>query len=169
MRALRWLDQKLSFTQRHRTFLYREIPKGLGYSYCFGGIAFTFYIILVISGLMLSLYYVPSEKEAYMSVVRITEELFMGRIIRGLHSWSASLFIISIIMHSIRVFISRAYLPPRDLNWITGAFTMFLAMASGFTGYLLPWDQKAYWATEVGTSIFTVSYTHLTLPTIYSV
>jgi quinol-cytochrome oxidoreductase complex cytochrome b subunit len=154
MGVLRWLDQKLRFTQRHREFLYRDIPQGLGYSYCFGGIAFTFYMILVASGLVLSLYYVPSEKEAYNSVVKITEELFLGRIIRGLHSWSASLFIISTIIHSIRVFVSRAYLPPRDLNWLTGALTMLLAMASGFTGYLLPWDQKAYWATEVGTSIF---------------
>ncbi len=154
MGVLRWLDQKLRFTQRHREFLYRDIPPGLGYSYCFGGIAFTFYMILVASGLVLSLYYVPSEKEAYNSVVKITEELFLGRIIRGLHSWSASLFIISTIIHSIRVFVSRAYLPPRDLNWLTGALTMLLAMASGFTGYLLPWDQKAYWATEVGTSIF---------------
>lgn len=151
---LRRLDERFNLSKRHQRFFKRSIPDGLGYSYCLGGIAFTFFLVLVFSGLMLSLYYVPSEKEAFNTVVRITEQSMLGRIVRGIHSWSASLFIISIIAHSIRVFLSRAYMPPRDLNWMTGVLIMLLSMASGFTGYLLPWDQKAYWATEVGTSMF---------------
>lgn len=151
---LEWLDKRLSFSQRHGNFLERKIPDGLNYSYCLGGIAFTFFIFLVISGLLLSLYYIPHERAAYQSIVTINEEMLLGRIVRGIHKWSASLFIIFTILHSLRVFITRSYLPPRDLNWMTGALTMIFSMASGFTGYLLPWDQKAFWATEVGTSIF---------------
>lgn len=151
---LQWLDKRLLFSSRHKDFLERNIPTGLGYSYCLGGIAFTFFIFLVLSGLLLSLYYIPHEKSAYQSIVIINQEMLTGRIIRGIHKWSASLFIIFTILHSLRVFITRSYLPPRDLNWMTGALTMLFSMASGFTGYLLPWDQKAYWATEVGTSIF---------------
>lgn len=151
---IHWLDERLLFSQRHKGFLERDIPEGLGYSYCLGGIAFTFFIFLIISGLLLSLYYTPHEQSAYQSIVIITQDMLLGKIIRGIHKWSASLFIIFTILHSLRVFITRSYLPPRDLNWITGALTMLFSMASGFTGYLLPWDQKAYWATEVGTSIF---------------
>ncbi|MFQ3573522.1 MAG: cytochrome b N-terminal domain-containing protein [Thermodesulfovibrionales bacterium] len=151
---LDWLDKSLAFSQRHKNFLERKIPAGLGYSYCLGGIAFTFFIFLVVSGLLLSLYYTPDEMRSYQSIVFITQDMLLGRIIRGVHKWSASLFIIFTILHSLRVFITRSYLPPRDLNWMTGALTLLFAMASGFTGYLLPWDQKAYWATEVGTSIF---------------
>jgi len=151
---LNWIDRKLRFTARHKDFLYRKIPENIGYSYCFGGMAFIFYLILVLSGLMLTIYYVPSDTEAYKSVVMISEQNFISRIIRNTHKISASLFIIAIILHSLRVFIFRAYLPPRDLNWMTGVMAMLLAFASGFTGYLLPWDQKAYWATEVGTNIF---------------
>lgn len=150
----RLIDRRFQLSQRHRRFLQRSIPERIGYSYCLGGIAFVFYLVLVFTGLLLSLYYVPSETEAYQSVVLITEQSVLGRIVRGMHSWSASLFIIFTILHSLRVYLSRAYLPPRELNWVTGSLLMILAMASGFTGYLLPWDQKAYWATEVGTAIF---------------
>ncbi|MCI0469029.1 MAG: cytochrome b N-terminal domain-containing protein [Nitrospirae bacterium] len=117
---------------------------------------FIYFIILVFTGLLLSLYYIPSEKEAFNSIVMITNEAALGWLVRSLHKWSASLFIIFIMLHSIRVFISKAYRPPRDLNWMTGIFGFLTAMASGFTGYLLPWDQKAYWATVVGTAMFNV-------------
>ncbi len=148
-----WLDLRFGLKKPHGRFLQRRVPSDLGYTYCFGGMAFTFFLTLAFSGLLLSLYYVPSEKEAYRSIVMITDEVTLGWLVRGFHKWSASLFIISIMLHSIRVFVSKAYRPPRELNWMVGVMTFVLCMFSGFTGYLLPWDQKAYWATEVGTSM----------------
>jgi len=154
-RVFDWLDNRFGLKKPHARFLQRRVPSDLGYTYCFGGMAFAYFLMLALSGVLLSLYYVPSEKEAFRSIVMITNEVRMGWLIRGLHKWSASLFIISIILHTTRVFVSKSYRPPRDLNWIVGVITFALVMFSGFTGYLLPWDQKAYWATEVGTAMAT--------------
>jgi quinol-cytochrome oxidoreductase complex cytochrome b subunit len=137
----------------HRGIFERDIPEGINYFYCFGGIAFTAFLLCLISGLFLSLYYVPSEKEAYKSILMIHEEVILGKFIRGIHKWSASVLILSIIIHSIRVFITKSYRLPRELNWVVGVIIFFIVMLEGFTGYLLPWDQKAFWATVVGTNI----------------
>jgi quinol-cytochrome oxidoreductase complex cytochrome b subunit len=147
------IDRRFGVKAPHRNFLRREIPSGLSYLYCLGGVAFTLVILLVVTGMMLSFYYVPSEAEAFPSVVRITREVRFGSLIRGVHKWSANLLILFIVLHSVRVFVHRAYRPPRELNWVAGSFTLLLALSSGFTGYLLPWNQKAYWATVVGTNM----------------
>lgn len=148
-----WLDRNFGIKKPHRRFFYRPIPEGVNYFFCLGGIAFTLFIMLFASGLMLAIYYVPSENEAFASIVHITNEVRFGWFIRAFHKWSANLFIVTIILHTIRVFIYKAYRHPREFNWIAGSMTLVIALASGFTGYLLPWDQKAYWATEVGTSM----------------
>jgi quinol-cytochrome oxidoreductase complex cytochrome b subunit len=148
-----WLDRTFGFKKPHRRFLYRNIPEDVNYFFCLGGIAFALFIFLFASGLMLALYYVPAENEAFASIVRITNEVRLGWFIRSFHNWSAHLFIVAILLHTIRVFIYKAYRPPRQLNWVAGSLTLITALASGFTGYLLPWDQRAYWATEVGTSM----------------
>ncbi|NTU43722.1 MAG: DUF4405 domain-containing protein [Nitrospirales bacterium] len=152
-RIFDWIDSRFGVKQPHRRFLTRGIPENLSYAYCMGGLAFTYFLFLVFTGFLLSLYYVPSEKEAFSSVVMITDEVPLGWLIRSFHKWSATLFIVFIMLHTVRVVIHRAYRHPRELNWIAGSMGMIVAMASGFTGYLLPWDQKAYWATEVGTSM----------------
>ncbi|GER93055.1 cytochrome b6 [hot springs metagenome] len=149
-----WIDSHFGVKEPHKRFLQRTIPPNVNYSYCLGGIAFTYFLMLAFTGLLLSIYYVPSEKEAFKSIIAITNEVTLGWFIRSLHKWSANLFIVFIIFHAIRVFIHKAYKPPRELNWMAGVLGFVVAMASGFTGYLLPWDQKAYWATEVGTSMF---------------
>lgn len=153
-KILDWIDGRFRIKEPHSRFFQRPVPENLNYSYCLGGMAFTFFLMLAFTGMLLSIYYIPSEKEAFKSIVNITNEVVLGWLIRSLHKWSANLFIISIILHTIRVFVSKAYRPPRELNWIAGTLGLVIAMASGFTGYLLPWDQKAYWATEVGTSMF---------------
>lgn len=148
-----WLDSRFWIKDPHKKFLQRPLPPDLNYSYCLGGMAFTLFLISALTGLFLSIYYVPSETEAYRSIIRINNEIRLGWLVRSTHKWSAHLLIIFTILHTIRVFVSGAYRPPRELNWIAGALTFILTMASGFTGYLLPWDQRAYWATVVGTSM----------------
>ena len=99
------------------------------------------------------LFDVPAAHEAFQSMVRLQNDVWLGGQIRAIHKWSANLLIAFILLHTIRVFIHKAYRPPRELNWMAGAFGFVAVLASGFTGYLLPWDQKAYWATVVGTSM----------------
>lgn len=149
-----WIDSRFGVKEPHKRFMRRPLPENINYSYCLGGMAFTYFLILVFTGMLLSIYYVPSEKEAFRSIVNITDKVPLGWLIRSLHKWSANLLIIFIILHAIRVFVCKAYRSPRELNWMAGVLSFVIAMASGFTGYLLPWDQKAYWATEVGTSMF---------------
>jgi quinol-cytochrome oxidoreductase complex cytochrome b subunit len=149
-----WIDSRFGIKEPHKRFLVRPVPKNINYSYCLGGISFVYFLILVFSGMLLSIYYIPSEKEAFKSVIFITRDVPLGWLVRSIHKWSANLFIVFIILHTMRVFISKAYRPPRELNWMAGSLGFLIAMASGFTGYLLPWDQKAYWATEVGTAMF---------------
>ncbi|MBF0537125.1 MAG: cytochrome b N-terminal domain-containing protein [Nitrospirae bacterium] len=121
--------------------------------YCLGGASLFFYLVLFATGLLLSMYYIPSETEAYDSILRLQREVNLGWFIRAIHKWSATFLILFILAHTLRVFYSKAYRSPKELNWVVGCLTLVLSFASGFTGYLLPWDQKAYWATEVGTSM----------------
>ncbi len=153
MKLIEWFLDRFRLKSAHRGIFEREIPEGITYFYCFGGIAFTAFLICLVSGLFLSFYYIPSEKEAYLSIQKIHEEVYLGKLLRGIHKWAANVLIVSIIIHSIRVFITRSYRPPRELNWIVGVIIFVIVMFEGFTGYLLPWDQKAYWATVVGTNI----------------
>lgn len=153
MNLIDWFLDRFRLKSAHRGVFERDIPEGLNYFYCFGGIAFTAFIFCVLSGLFLSTHYIPSEKEAYESILRLHEEVRLGKIIRGIHKWSANVLIISLIIHSLRVFVTKSFRPPRELNWIVGVLIFILVMLEGFTGYLLPWDQKAYWATVVGTNI----------------
>lgn len=146
-------DSRFGIRTPHRKFLRRNLPQKLTYFYCLGGVAFTLFLALVLTGMLLSFYYVPAETEAFQSIVRITRDVKFGGLIRGMHKWSANLLIIFIVLHGVRVFVHKAYRPPRELNWMAGSLTLAIALASGFTGYLLPWDQKAYWATVVGTNM----------------
>ncbi len=148
-----WIDSRFGIREPHKKFFQRPLPQGINYSYCLGGIAFTLYLISAATGILLAIYYVPSVGEAYTSVIRINEEVFLGWLVRSMHKWSANLLIVFVMLHALRVFVNGSYKPPRELNWVAGVFTFVLSMASGFTGYLLPWDQKAYWATVVGTSM----------------
>ncbi len=152
-RIFDWLDSRFGLRSSHPGFLERALPEKLGYLHCLGGVAFTIYLSLLFTGLLLSVYYVPSEAEAYRSILRIDREVRLGWLVRSIHKWGADLLILFIVLHTLRVVSSRAYRPPRELNWLAGSLTLVVAFASGFTGYLLPWDQKAYWATVVGTSM----------------
>ena len=149
-----WIDERLDVHDYvKKDILDKPIPKGLNLTYCFGGITFFLFLMLAATGFFMAIYYIPSPLQAYDSVDFLTYEISMGSIVRGVHHWSANLMVITITLHMIRVFVYGAYKKPRELNWITGVLLFSLVMGFSFTGYLLPWDQKAYWATKVGTSI----------------
>jgi len=153
MRILDTINDRLGFTGRHRRVLDRPVPGWINYVYCFGGITFTLFTILVLTGLLLSSHYIPSESDAYRSIQRLQREVPLGGLVRGAHHWAGNLMVVTIVLHMLRVFATGSYKNPRELHWVAGAFLLVLTLSFGFTGYLLPWDQKAYWATVVGTNM----------------
>jgi quinol-cytochrome oxidoreductase complex cytochrome b subunit len=153
MNIIDYLNARMGFTSRHRRVMDKPVPGWINYFFCFGGITFTLFIVQVLTGLLLSLYYTPTEAEAYTSIQQLHQAVPFGRLLRGVHHWAANLMVVMVLVHMIRVFISGSYKNPRELNWVAGVLLFLLTMAFGFTGYLLPWDQKAYWATVVGTNM----------------
>ena len=121
--------------------------------YCLGGITFTLFLIQGITGTLLAFYYKPTPEDAYASIQFIETQVRFGASIRAIHHWSANAMVIMVVAHLLRVFITGAFKPPRELNWISGVVLFIVTLGFGFTGYLLPWDQRAYWATTVGTEI----------------
>lgn len=149
-----WIDERVEMHEYiKKDILDKPIPKGLNFSYCFGGITFFLFLMLAVTGYFMTFYYVPSPTQAYDAVDFMTYEVSMGSVVRGVHHWSANLMVVTIVLHMIRVYIYGAYKKPREINWITGVLLLCMVMGFAFTGYLLPWDQKAYWATKVGTSV----------------
>jgi len=118
--------------------------------YCLGGISFFIILLQVLTGMFLMLYYSPSPDHAYASVNYIRNEVLCGAFVQNLHRVGASALILMVFLHMMRVYFTKSYKNPRELNWISGVFLLGLVTGFGFTGYLLPWDQKAYWATTVG-------------------
>jgi len=131
----------------------RPVPGWINYVYCFGGITFTLFIVQLLTGLLLSIHYNPSGAEAYASIQRLDQAVPLGGLLRSVHKWAANLMVVMVLLHMIRVFITGSYKNPRELTWIAGTLLFVMTLAFGFTGYLLPWDQKAYWATVVGTNM----------------
>jgi quinol-cytochrome oxidoreductase complex cytochrome b subunit len=153
MRLLDYLNTRMVFTGRHRRVLDKPVPEWINYFYCFGGITFTLFIVQLLTGLLLSVHYTPSEAEAYKSIQHLHLNVPLGHLLRSVHHWAANLMVVMVTLHMLRVFITGAYKNPRELNWIAGAVLLLMTLGFGFTGYLLPWDQKAYWATVVGTNM----------------
>jgi ubiquinol-cytochrome c reductase cytochrome b subunit/cytochrome b6 len=121
--------------------------------WCLGGMPAYLFVVQVVTGIILTFYYVPEPSHAYESVWRITYEVPFGWWIRALHRWSANLMIVSLILHTMRVFFTGAYRAPRELNWIFGAILLLLSFAFGFTGYSLVYEQLAYWGATVATNL----------------
>ena len=151
-----WADQRTGWRATWKAVFLRKIPK-VNWLYTLGSATLTVLIIQVVTGILLTLYYVPDPTQAYASVDYITNELPFGWLIRGLHHWGASAMVVLTIAHMIRVIIYGAYKFPREVTWLTGVALLLLVFSFGFTGYLLPWDQKAYWGTVVGTRIAAVT------------
>ncbi len=121
--------------------------------YYFGGLALFFFIIQVVTGILLLFYYEPTTDEAYKSVQKIITQVPFGWLIRSLHSWSANGLVLMVFVHMFSAFLMKAYRAPRRIMWVTGVILLLLIFGFGFTGYLLPWDETAYFATKIGTEV----------------
>jgi ubiquinol-cytochrome c reductase cytochrome b subunit/menaquinol-cytochrome c reductase cytochrome b subunit len=161
MFPLDWLEERSGLIGGVRYFLFRNVPADINWMQTLGSAALTAFLVQAITGVILAMYYDPSaatdpatgKPVAWESIVNITDHLFMGWLVRGMHKWGASVFIILMFLHMGRVFLFGAYKYPRELNWIIGVLILVMGMMEGFTGYLLPWDQTAYWASVVGINL----------------
>ncbi len=149
----RWLDERLDLRGAKRALLDREVPDRLTWWHTLGSAALTVFLVQLITGVTLATYYSGSPDHAYDSIQFINTQVASGALLRGIHHWGASAMVVLILAHMIRVFSVGAYKYPREVNWLVGVGLFLIVMAFSFTGYLLPWDQKAYWATAVGTNI----------------
>jgi len=148
-----WLDERIKLKPIQIKLLEEPIPGGASWIYVYGSITLFLFVLQLISGMFLAIYYNPSPNHAYDSILYIEQEVHFGSFVRGLHHWGASLMMIAIGLHMLQVFLYGAYKKPREIMWIVGVLLFLLTLAFGFSGYLLPWDQKAYWATQVGINI----------------
>ena len=153
MYPLDWLEERSGLVGGIRYFLFRKVPGDTNWFQTLGSATLTAFLVQALTGVILAMYYKPDPASAYSSIVNITDHVTMGWLVRGMHRWGASVFIILMFMHMGRVFLFGAYKYPRELNWIVGVLLIAVGMFEGFTGYLLPWDQTAYWATVVGVNI----------------
>jgi quinol-cytochrome oxidoreductase complex cytochrome b subunit len=147
-----WLDERVHWQGVWQAVFLRKVPK-VNWFYTLGSATLFVGLNQAVTGILLTIYYVPTPDHAYDSVQFITQEVTAGWLIRGLHHWGASAMVVLCVLHMLRVIFSGAYKFPREVTWWTGVILLVVVIGFGFTGYLLPWDQKAYWATTVGTRI----------------
>jgi cytochrome b6 len=149
-----WLDERLSISALAEMAHKKEVPLHRhSIWYYFGGMTLFLFVVQVVTGILLLLYYRPSAENAFESVQFIVTEVQFGWLIRSIHSWSANLMIATLFIHLFSVFFLRAYHRPREITWVSGVVLLFIAICFGFSGYLLPWNKLAYFATKVGTEI----------------
>jgi quinol-cytochrome oxidoreductase complex cytochrome b subunit len=148
-----WLEERSGLVGGVKYFLFRNVPHDINWMQTLGAATLTAFIVQAVTGVFLAMYYKPDPQNAYESIQNITHDVTLGWLVRGMHKWGASVFIILMFLHMARVFLFGAYKYPRELNWIVGVLLLVLGMLEGFTGYLLPWDQTAYWATAVGINL----------------
>ena len=148
-----WLDHRTGIQTGVRKFLYEEIPASSGWRQVFGSVAVFLFLVQAFTGALLAFNYAPTPGDAYNSLRYILTEVTAGRLIRGLHHWGASMMIVVVVLHLVQVFLYGAYKKPREATWLAGVALFLLTLAYGLTGYLLPWDNRAYWGTVVATRI----------------
>ena len=150
MRLYDWLDSRLKLKAVQRTLLDEPIPGGASWIYVFGSATLFLFILQAVTGMFLAVYYAPTPDHAYDSIMFIEKEVLFGALVRGLHHWGASAMVVAIGLHMLQVFLYGAYKPPREAMWMVGVLLFLITLSFAFTGYLLPWDQNAYWATQIG-------------------
>ena len=148
-----WLDNRTGFRALLKHLLDEPLPSGVGWWFVTGSIVLFLLTVQLLTGVLLAIFYSPSPDHAYDSVRFIMERVTFGRILRGLHFFGASFIVIAAVVHMLRVVAFGSYKKPRELNWMVGVLLLLIILAFALTGYLLPWDQKAYWATTVTLNI----------------
>ena len=152
--AVDWIDERTSLSGGVRWLMFRKVPKGTNWFYTLGSASLFAFLNQAVTGVFLAMYYRPDPAGgSYESVRYITNDVFLGQFVRGMHKWGSSVMVILVFLHMGRTFFFGAYKYPRELNWVIGVVLLILTMTMSFTGYLLPFDQRSYWATIVGVNI----------------
>ena len=151
--AVGWIDERTSLSGAARWMMFRKVPKGTNWFYTLGSATMFAFLSQAVTGVFLAMYYNPAVTQAYESVRYINNEAFLGEFVHGMHKWGSSVMVILVFVHMARTFFFGAYKYPRELNWVIGVALLVLTMVMSFTGYLLPFDQRSYWATIVGVNI----------------
>lgn len=153
-KTFHWLDERLDLGPLKELVNHKKVPvHHHTVWYYMGGVTLFLFLIQVFSGILLLMYYRPGENSAYESLQFITSKVYFGWLIRNIHAWSANLMVLFAFIHMFSVFFTRAFKKPRELTWVTGFVLLVMAMGFGFSGYLLPWNELAFFATKVGTDI----------------
>jgi quinol-cytochrome oxidoreductase complex cytochrome b subunit len=147
-----WLDERLGLTTIYNVVLDRKVPK-VNWFFTLGSASLFLFVMQGVTGILLTVYYVPTPDHAYDSIQYIMNDVTFGWLIRGIHHWGATLMVLVVFLHMLRTFYFAAYKYPREVTWLTGVILLLSTLGMGFTGYLLPWNQRSYWATTVGTEI----------------
>ena len=150
--VFKWVDDRLGLSGIYNVVLDRKVPK-VNWWYTLGSASLFLFFLQAVTGIFLAVYYVPSTKDAYNSIQYIMNDVAFGWLIRGIHHWGASLMVLFVFLHMLRTFFYASYKFPREITWLTGVILLLTTLGMGFTGYLLPWNQRSYWATVVGTEI----------------
>ena len=148
-----WVDERTSLSGALRWTMFRKVPKGTNWFYTLGSASMFAFLSQATTGVFLAMYYEPDPTRAYESASRITNEVFLGEFVRGMHKWGSTVMIILIFLHMGRTFVFGAYKYPRELNWVIGVVLLVLVLLMGLTGYLLPFDQRSFWATVVAVNL----------------
>src|SRR5437764_11015511 len=151
--AVDWVDERTSLSGGLRWLLFRQVPMGTNWFYTLGSATLFAFLSQAVTGVFLAMYYDPSPIHAYESARYITNDVFLGQFVRGMHKWGATAMMILIFLHLGRTFFFGAYKYPRELNWVIGVVLLVLTMIMALTGYLLPFDQRSYWATVVAVNL----------------
>jgi menaquinol-cytochrome c reductase cytochrome b subunit len=149
-----WVDERTSLSGATRWLLFRKVPKGTNWFYTLGSATLFAFLSQAVTGVFLAMYYRPDASGgAYESIRYLTNDVVLGQFVRGMHKWGSTVMVVLVFLHMARVFFFGAYKYPRELNWVIGVVLLILTLVMAFTGYLLPFDQRAYWATIVGLNI----------------
>jgi menaquinol-cytochrome c reductase cytochrome b subunit len=148
-----WIDERTSLSGVARWTMFRKVPKGTNWFYTLGSATLFAFLNQAVTGVFLAMYYDPSPTRAYESARYITNDVFLGEFVRGMHKWGSTMMVILIFLHMARTFFFGAYKYPRELNWVIGVVLLILTFVMSLTGYLLPFDQRSYWATIVAANI----------------
>jgi menaquinol-cytochrome c reductase cytochrome b subunit len=151
--AVDWIDERTSLSGGLRWLFFRKVPKGTNWFYTLGSATMFAFLSQATTGVFLAMYYTPSATQAYESARHITNDVFLGEFVRGMHKWGSSVMVILIFLHMARTFFFGAYKYPRELNWVIGVALLVLTFVMALTGYLLPFDQRSFWATIVANNI----------------